>query len=79
MLIETPAGRAGSDPIVIARTSWSIWDYDADRVDGFDYDIGAVLVRATTVRGEAELAVALQAWALRPEQFRHSWQTDDPK
>ncbi len=43
------------------------WDYDADQITGFDYDIGAVLVQATAVTGEAQLAEALQAWNLQPE------------
>ncbi|MEO3929744.1 hypothetical protein ABGB07_38715 [Micromonosporaceae bacterium B7E4] len=55
------------------------WDYDADHIAGFDYDIGAILVQATTVTGEAQLVAALEAWNLRPEQFLHPWQTDDPK
>lgn len=55
------------------------WDYDADRIDGFDHDIGAVLVKATTVTGEVELTATLAAWNLRPQQFLHPWQTDDPK
>jgi hypothetical protein len=55
------------------------WDYDADQIAGFDYDIGAILVRATTVTGEAQLTAALEVWNLRPEQFLNPWQTDDPK
>ncbi|RKR86674.1 hypothetical protein BDK92_0925 [Micromonospora pisi] len=55
------------------------WEYDADQIAGFDYDIGAILVQATTVTGEAQLVAALEAWNLRPEQFLHPWQTDDPK
>ncbi|GAB7043149.1 MULTISPECIES: hypothetical protein [Catenuloplanes] len=55
------------------------WDYDADQLDGFDYDVGAALVRAATVTGEAELAAILQAWDLLPGQFRHPWDTDDPR
>ncbi|GAB3159267.1 hypothetical protein GCM10027290_63960 [Micromonospora sonneratiae] len=55
------------------------WDYDAGRITGFDYDIGAVLVQAMTTIGEAHLVAALGAWNLRPEQFRYPWQTDDPK
>jgi hypothetical protein len=43
------------------------WDYDADQITGFDYDLGAVLVQATTVTGEAQLTAALEAWHLRPE------------
>ncbi|MEJ3743522.1 hypothetical protein WEI85_09565 [Actinomycetes bacterium KLBMP 9797] len=30
------------------------WDYDADQIDGLDHDIGAVLVHAKTVTGEAQ-------------------------
>ncbi|BAL89404.1 hypothetical protein AMIS_41840 [Actinoplanes missouriensis 431] len=55
------------------------WDYDADRIDGFDYDIGATLVKANSVVGESALTQALQAWGLRPEQFLHPWQTADPQ
>ncbi|MEV4491943.1 hypothetical protein AB0K04_17730 [Micromonospora coxensis] len=55
------------------------WDYDGDRLAGFDYDIGAVLVQAVTVTGEATLLAAIEAWNLRPDQFRHPWQTDDPR
>jgi len=55
------------------------WDYDADQIAGFDHDIGAILVQATTVTGEAQLAATLEAWNLRPGQFLHPWQTDDPK
>ncbi|WP_433245006.1 hypothetical protein [Actinomadura nitritigenes] len=54
------------------------WDYDADQIDGFDYDIGAVLVQGATATGEAELTAMLQAWNLRPDQFLYPWQTDDP-
>lgn len=55
------------------------WDYDADQLDGFDDDVGAVLVRAATVTGEAELAAVLHAWHLLPGQFLYSWDTDDPR
>ncbi|WP_211593485.1 hypothetical protein [Microbispora sp. H10836] len=55
------------------------WDYDAERINGFDYDIDAALIRATTVHGEPELTTTLQAWQLRPEQLLYPWQTDDPQ
>jgi hypothetical protein len=55
------------------------WHYDADRIDGFDYDIGAILLKAATAIGESELTEALRAWELRPEQFLHPWQTVDPQ
>ncbi|MBG6090151.1 hypothetical protein [Actinomadura viridis] len=54
------------------------WDYDAEQIDGFDHDIGAVLIRSATVAGEPELTTTLQAWGLRPEQFLYPWQTDAP-
>ncbi|WP_222720000.1 hypothetical protein [Actinokineospora xionganensis] len=54
------------------------WDYDADRLDGFDYDLGAVLVKAATATGEPELAAILETWHLDPDQFVYPWQTDDP-
>ncbi|WP_433461717.1 hypothetical protein [Spirillospora sp. CA-128828] len=43
------------------------WDYDADQIDGFDYDLGAVLIRNATATDEAELITLLQAWSLRPQ------------
>src|SRR5215213_5488728 len=54
------------------------WDYDADQIDGFDYDLGAVLIQDATATDEAELITTLQSWNLRPDQFLYPWQTDDP-
>jgi hypothetical protein len=42
------------------------WDYDATRIDGWNYDIGARLVRAATAVGEADLVAVLAAWGLLP-------------
>ncbi|GAB3431898.1 hypothetical protein [Actinophytocola sediminis] len=55
------------------------WDYDTDRLDGFDYDIGAVLIRTATATGEPALTTTLETWHLRPDQFRYPWHTDDPR
>jgi hypothetical protein len=55
------------------------WDYDAAMIDGFDYDIGSVLVRSVTVAGEAELAAVLDAWGLRPDGFAYPGETGDPR
>ncbi len=55
------------------------WEYDADRLDGFDYDIGAVLVRSTVAADELELVAALVAWQLRPTEFGYPRDTDDPR
>jgi len=57
----------------------ALGQHGADRIDGFDHDIGAVLVKATTVTGEDQLTAVINAWTLRPEQFLQPWQTDDPK
>jgi hypothetical protein len=54
-------------------------DHDTDRIDGYDYDIGAVMVRAATANGEPGLLTTLQAWQSRPEQVLYPWQTDDPR
>jgi len=55
------------------------WEYDADQMDGFDYDIGAVLVRTALATDEEQLAEVLQSWKLSPGQFLYPWQTGDPK
>jgi hypothetical protein len=55
------------------------WDYDTERIAGLDYDVGAVLIRATTAANEPELTTTLKAWQLRPDQFLYPWQTDDPR
>ncbi|WP_433202677.1 hypothetical protein ACQP00_32770 [Dactylosporangium sp. CS-047395] len=77
---DQAAGREGRTGAERERTfQLKHWDYDADRIDGFDYDIGAVLVKAASVVGERALTEALQAWGLRPEQFLQPWQTADPQ
>jgi hypothetical protein len=55
------------------------WEYDVGRMDGFDYDIGAVLLRTASVTGEAELADTIRAWQLEPDHFTYPWRTDDPR
>ncbi|MEV6901369.1 hypothetical protein [Amycolatopsis sp. NPDC051372] len=55
------------------------WDYAADRLDGFGYDVGAILVKASTVAGELDLTATLEAWHLHPDQFGYPWRTDDPQ
>jgi len=54
------------------------WDYDADYLDGEDYDLGAVLVRQVMADGEAALTAVLGAWGVPPERFDHPWRTDAP-
>jgi hypothetical protein len=55
------------------------WEYDADRIDGFDYDIDAVLVRAASAAEESALEVMLALWGLRPDSFGYPWESDDPR
>ena len=55
------------------------WEYDADRVDGFDYDIGAVLMRSTLAIDESQLLTELRRWLLRPRQFLYAWDSGDPR
>jgi hypothetical protein len=79
-LADRDAGRQGWTRAERDRTfKIEHWDYDTDQIAGFDHDIGAVLIQTTTVTGEAALTAALAGWNLRPEQFLHPWQTDDPK
>ncbi|MEU4690144.1 hypothetical protein [Actinoplanes sp. NPDC023714] len=55
------------------------WEYDADRIDGYDYDIGAVLVRSGAAADESELLAVLRDWQLDPSAFRYAWDTADPR
>lgn len=53
-------------------------EYEADRLDGFDRDHGAELVRSAVAADEAELVLVLAAWQLTPNCFVHPWESDDP-
>ncbi|GGR77355.1 hypothetical protein Snoj_79530 [Streptomyces nojiriensis] len=53
-------------------------EYDGERLDGFDHDIGAVLVASAEAADEAGLLAALTAWGLHPDAFAYPWETDDP-
>ncbi|MFB9318237.1 hypothetical protein [Cryptosporangium minutisporangium] len=55
------------------------WEYDADRIDGFDYDVGAMLMRSALAVDESQLLAVLRLWRLSPGQFRYAWETDDPR
>lgn len=51
------------------------WVYDRERIDGFDYDIGAVLIRTADATDESELISVLNAWDPGPAAAL----TDGPK
>lgn len=55
------------------------WEYERDRVDGFDYDIGAVLIKAVDATDESELLTVLDAWGVRPGLFVYPWESEDPR
>ncbi|MFD9590205.1 hypothetical protein ACFWBM_36610 [Streptomyces sp. NPDC059980] len=55
------------------------WEYDPERMDGFDYDLGATLIRSADAPGESELDTVLNAWGIRPGLFVFPWETDDPR
>ncbi|WP_329099325.1 hypothetical protein [Streptomyces sp. NBC_01439] len=55
------------------------WEYDGERLDGFDHDIDAVLVASAGAADEDGLLAALTAWGLHPDAFAYPWETDDPR
>ncbi|GAA2447785.1 hypothetical protein [Streptomyces macrosporus] len=55
------------------------WEYDRRCIDGFDYDIGAALVRSADATDESELLTVLDAWGVRPDRFGYPWDSDDPR
>ncbi|WP_404956990.1 hypothetical protein [Streptomyces sp. 147326] len=54
-------------------------EYDGERIEGFDYDIGAALIRSATATNERDLATTLTTWHLHPGLFDHPWNTEDPR
>ncbi|MGW0771110.1 hypothetical protein [Streptomyces sp. NPDC002676] len=43
-------------------------------MDGFDYDIGAILIGSAEAPDESELNTVLQ-----PDLFVHPWESNDPR
>ncbi|WP_211268930.1 hypothetical protein [Actinoplanes subtropicus] len=54
-------------------------EYDADRLDGFDYDVGSTLLRSAEAADESELLTVLREWQLSPHQFQYARDTADPR
>ncbi|MEV7586335.1 hypothetical protein ACIRUY_20405 [Streptomyces erythrochromogenes] len=54
-------------------------EYDRERIEGFDYDIGAALIRCADALDESELTTVLNAWSVRPDMFVYPWGSDDPR
>lgn len=61
------------------RSRLKHWEYDGERLGGFDHDIGAVLVASAEAADEAGLFAALTGWGLRPGASAYPWETDDPR
>ncbi|MEU8817934.1 hypothetical protein [Actinoplanes sp. NPDC048796] len=55
------------------------WDYAADMLEGWDYDVGAHRVREEEVEGEAALSALIDRWGLKAGVFRYAWDTADPR
>ncbi|MEU8461649.1 hypothetical protein [Streptomyces sp. NPDC029003] len=55
------------------------WEYDRERIEGFDYDIGAALIRSADALDESDLAAVLNRWGVRPLVFVYPWDSDDPR
>ncbi|MGQ4361677.1 hypothetical protein [Streptomyces sp. SAS_272] len=55
------------------------WEYDCERIDGFDYDVGAVLIGSADATDESELIAVLKAWGVWPGLFVYPWESEDPK
>ncbi|MBB2947916.1 hypothetical protein FB565_007687 [Actinoplanes lutulentus] len=70
------AGRARSDDTRSFRVTH--WEFEADRLEGYDHDLGAVRIRHAEAADEAALLAVLREWRLRPDHFEHSWDTVGP-
>ncbi|MCL6737937.1 hypothetical protein [Streptomyces neyagawaensis] len=55
------------------------WEYDRERLDGFDYDIDAAFVRSADALDESDLLTVLTGWGVRPHSFVYPWDSDDPR
>jgi hypothetical protein len=54
------------------------WEFEADRLEGYDHDLGFVRLRHAEAADETELLAVLREWRLPPAGFRCSWDTVDP-
>ncbi|MFG2878145.1 hypothetical protein ACGFYU_24585 [Streptomyces sp. NPDC048337] len=55
------------------------WEYDRERIDGFDYDIGSALIGSADAGDESELRTVLNTWGVQPSLFVYPWESDDPR
>jgi hypothetical protein len=78
--VDAPAQREGWTHRSTAR-SFQVKhrEYDAELIAGFDYDIGATLLRSASAADEPELLAVLREWLLDPSEFQYAWDTADPR
>jgi hypothetical protein len=55
------------------------WEYAEDRLDGFDYDVGAEQIAVIQVASEEDLGTAMSRFGLTANAFKYPWDTDDPR
>ncbi|SDT69564.1 hypothetical protein [Actinoplanes derwentensis] len=55
------------------------WEFEADSLEGYDHDPGAVRLRHETASDEAGLLAVLREWDFPPARFRHSWDSVGPR
>lgn len=70
------AGAARSD----AGRSFLVthWEYESDRLEGYDQDPAGVRLRHAEAADESELLAVLRDWRLPPAGFDYSWDTVEP-
>ncbi|MEV6346895.1 hypothetical protein [Actinoplanes sp. NPDC051851] len=75
-----PSGSAGDAIRADPGRSFLIthWEYEADRLEGYDHDLGVARIRRAEAADEGELLAVLREWRLPPERFGYSWDTVDP-
>ena len=81
----TGHGHGSGKAVVLGLEDEDPATVDTDRADGrvaevrFDYDIGAVQVRAASAKDLSAVDGVLAQWGLRPDGFDYPWATDDPR
>ncbi|MFD4247696.1 hypothetical protein ACFWP3_39855 [Streptomyces sp. NPDC058525] len=54
------------------------WEYDSERIEGFSYDVGGVLMASAGAADESEPVTVLTHWQLSPRQLVCLRDSEDP-
>ena len=76
-----PSAGPGGEPVRSdAGRSFRVihWEFEADRLEGYDHDLGFVRLRHADAADERELLAVLREWRLPPAGFRCSWDAVGP-